>query len=77
MLTIGLDVHQAFTAACVLDGGGRVIKNRSIRGDWRLSTRSFEDDPLSHSRPASGTNYNFGSRKVNRNGTDQQVDIVD
>lgn len=35
MLTIGLDVHQAFTAACVLDEGGRVIENRSIRGDWR------------------------------------------
>ena len=35
MLTVGLDVHQAFTAACVLDDGGRVVRTESIRGGWR------------------------------------------
>ena len=35
MLTVGLDVHQAFTSACVLDESGRVVRTESIRGGWR------------------------------------------
>lgn len=34
MLTVGLDVHQAVTVACVLDDGGRAVETVTIRGGW-------------------------------------------
>lgn len=34
MLTVGLDVHQALTVACVLDEHGKEIETRTIRGGW-------------------------------------------
>ena len=35
MLSIGLDVHKRLYAICVLDGNGKIVKELSLRGDWR------------------------------------------
>ena len=32
MLTVGIDAHHRFYAACVLDEHGKMIKEKSIRG---------------------------------------------
>ena len=34
MLTVGPDVHQAATVACVLDEGRRTVETVTIRGGW-------------------------------------------
>jgi transposase len=34
MLTIGVDVHQACSSICVLDAGGKVLREQEVKGGW-------------------------------------------
>lgn len=34
MLTVGLDVHQRMTVACVLDEHGKTLRSVTVRGGW-------------------------------------------
>lgn len=38
-LFVGLDVHQKTSTCCVLDGHGREIETRTIRGHWTKMVR--------------------------------------
>jgi len=43
MLYIGLDVHTKSCSYCIVDEGGRLVKEATMRGSWRRTVEAFKN----------------------------------